>query len=78
MEVTLIAVFAALALFAAIGLVLLLVVGERSPTEVRLAGLRSRYVDSDAAEAPENRRGPRRVFASYASVGSVPRLVAVA
>ena len=55
MEVTLIAVFAALALFAAIGLVLLLVVGERSPTEVRLAGLRSRYVDSDAAEAPENR-----------------------
>jgi tight adherence protein C len=56
MEVTLIAVFAALAIFAAFGLILLMIVGERSPTEARLAGLRSRYVDADAIEAPEQHR----------------------
>ena len=62
MEVTLIAVFAALAIFAAIGLVLLLVVSERSPTEVRLAGLRSRYVDSAEAAEASDRRGIQDTF----------------
>jgi tight adherence protein C len=52
---TLIAIFAAVALFAAIALVLLLIAQERSPTEVRLAGLRSRYHDADATEASEKR-----------------------
>ena len=62
MEVTLIAVFAALAIFAAIGLVLLLVVSERSPTEVRLAGLRSRYVDSAEAGEASDGRGIQNTF----------------
>lgn len=57
MEVTLIAVFAALALFAAIALGFLFVARERTPTEVRLASLRSRYSDAEAAEASETRRG---------------------
>ena len=51
--VTLIAVFAALALFTAVALVLLIVAGERTPTEVRLAQLRSRAVyDVDAPLTP--------------------------
>ncbi len=52
---TLIAIFAAVAVFAAIALVLLLVAQERSPTEVRLAGLRSRYQDPEVAEGSEKR-----------------------
>ncbi len=58
---TLIAIFAAVALFAAIALVFLLVAQERSPTEVRLAGLRSRYVDAETAEA-YGKRGVQDAF----------------
>jgi len=61
MEVTLIAVFAALALFAACALILLFIARERTPTEVRLAGLRARYSDPEAAEASET-RGAQNVF----------------
>ncbi|MFZ0311362.1 MAG: type II secretion system F family protein [Candidatus Korobacteraceae bacterium] len=61
MVLTLIAVFVAVALFAAIALGLLFVVRERSATEVRLANLRSRYVDGEATETSEN-RGVQDVF----------------
>jgi tight adherence protein C len=62
MEVTLIAVFAALALFAAIALGFLFVARERTPTEVRLASLRSRYSDAEAAEASETRGAAQDTF----------------
>ena len=61
MVLTLIAVFVAVALFAAIALGLPFVVRERSATEVRLANLRSRYVDGEATETSEN-RGVQDVF----------------
>ena len=54
--VTLIAIFAALALFTASALVLLIIVGERPPIEVRLAALRSRSGVPDDTEAPVEHR----------------------
>ena len=54
--VTLIAIFAALALFAASALVLMIIVGERPPIEVRLAALRARSGVPDDTEAPVEHR----------------------
>jgi tight adherence protein C len=54
--------FVALALFAAIGLVVLLLVGERSATESRLAALQATYDPDAAAEATEN-FAPQDAFA---------------
>jgi len=61
MLLILIVVFAAVALFAASALVLVFVARERSPTEVRLAGLRSRYHEVDSTETSET-RGVQDVF----------------
>jgi tight adherence protein C len=49
--VALIAIFAALGLFTAAALILVVVARKRSPIEVRLSELRSRYRDPDATEA---------------------------
>jgi tight adherence protein C len=56
MTAVFIAIFAALALFAASALVILLITGERSTTEVRLAELRSRHAASDDTEASDQFR----------------------
>ena len=48
----LIAIFAALALFAASALVLLMIAGKRSPTETRLAALQSQSRAAYDTEAP--------------------------
>ena len=54
--------FVALALFAAMALVVMMVVGERSATENRLAALQAQYDPEVAAEAADN-FGPQDAFA---------------
>ena len=78
MNVLLMTIFLAVAVFAAIALIIFMAVGDHTPAEVRLAQLQSARLGTEESDVWESFRGARLIFCGDTPVGAVPRLVALA